>query len=82
MGWVQSQVDGCLHALYDQTPKGRRLIALLSTHVDDCFCAGAGTDFEAAVKTLRAEFPFGQWTSAREHTLRYSGSEVKHSSDF
>ena len=57
-----------------------KLIVVLSTHVDDCFCAGQGDAFEAAVKTLRAEFPFGQWISPRGHTLRYCGSESKENS--
>ena len=63
-----------MYMLYDETGV---FVGMLSTHVGDCFCAGAGPLFESVVKTLRAEFRFGQWISARDVTLRYCGSDIK-----
>ena len=65
--------------LYDDE---MRLVGLLSTHVDDCFCTGKGPLFASRVAELRASFPFGQWISAQEHELKYCGSEIRQSSDF
>ena len=72
LGWVQRKLDQCLYLLDDQG----RSMGGLSTHVDDCFCCGAGELYENSMKRLRNEFPFGQRVSAQKHTLKYCGSEV------
>ena len=36
----------------------------LSTHIDDCFCCGAGKFYEDKVVALWKEFSFGQWICA------------------
>ena len=55
-------VDSCLYRLYD--PKSGELCGLLFTHIDDCFCCGAGKFYENKMTALRKEFPLGQWICA------------------
>ena len=75
MNWTQSAVDSCLYRLYD--PKSGALCGLLSKHIDDCFCCGAGKFYEDKVTALRKEFPFGQWICAQDMAVKYCGSTVQ-----
>ena len=63
-GWTQNRLDKCLYMLYEWEGGRRKLVGLISTHVDDVLTAGEGKVYEKAIQQLRATFPFGQWLRA------------------
>ena len=70
IGWKPHPLDECVMTLYDKEGSVKGLIGI---HVDDLLVGGEGSFFEAQMKRLETELPFG---SRKFGKFTYTGIQV------